>query len=105
MNMLETQSAASGDQSTLSTFEGAFGDVPTGLGAMAVIGVAGDTKYLWDKTKPVEVEAARAQFTKFRENGYLAFKVTGKNGDKGEQITEFDPNIDAIIFAPQMRGG
>jgi hypothetical protein len=105
IQMLETQTTASGEGQILSTFEGAFGDVPVGRGAMAVMGVRGDTKYLWDKTKPVEVEAARAQFTKFREQGYLAFAVTGKNGDKGEQIREFDPNLDAIIFAPQMRGG
>jgi hypothetical protein len=103
--MLETQVTASGEGGFLQTFEGAFGDVPAGRGAMAVMGVQGDTKYIWDKTKPVEVEAARAQFNTFREQGYLAFKVTGKNGDKGEQITEFDPNMDAIIFAPQMRGG
>lgn len=103
--MLETEVAASGEGSSLPTFDGAFGDVPKGLGAMAVMGVRGDTKYLWDKTKPVEVEAARDQFDRFRAEGYLAFKVTGKNGDKGEQITEFDPDIDAIIFSPQMRGG
>lgn len=102
--MLETQPAV-GDGTVLSTFDGAFGDIPKGKGAMAIMGARGDTKYLWDKTKPVEVEAARAQFNKFREEGYLAFKVTGKNGDKGEQITEFDPEIDALIFAPPMRGG
>lgn len=103
--MLETQATASGEGQVLSTFDGAFSDVPAGRGAMAVMGARGDTKYLWDKTKPVEVEAARAQFAKFREQGYAAFSVTGKNGEKGELIREFDPNIDAIIFSPQMQGG
>lgn len=93
------------EEGSLSTFEGAFGDVPAGRGAMAVMGVSGDTKYLWDKTQPIEVDAARANFVRLREQGYLAFKVTGRNGDKGEQITEFDPEISAIIFAPPMQGG
>jgi len=77
----------------------------THTGEMSIMGREGDTKVIWDKNRPVEVENARETFKRLRKEGYLAFKVTGKDGVKGEQINEFDPNQEVIIFAPQMQGG
>lgn len=82
-----------------------FSDIPIGTGAMAVMGVDGDTKYLWDKNNADEVAIAKSTFDNFRKKGYLAFKVTGKDGAKGDQVTEFDPEAERYIFAPQMQGG
>lgn len=82
-----------------------FGDVPEGKCAMAVMGREGDTKHIWDRNNPVEVEAARSLFKKLTEGGYAAFSVVGKNGDKGEHIRTFDPNAERIIFAPALVGG
>ena len=70
-----------------------------------VMDLTGDTKTVWDKTKPVEVEAAREMFKKLRASGYLAYKVAGEKGDKGEAFVEFDPNAGAIIFSPALQGG
>lgn len=78
----------------------------TPTGEMAVMGQEGDTKHMWDKAKPAEVEAARALFnTLVKEKKYLAFKCVGKNGDKGDQIRDFDPDAERLIFVPPMQGG
>jgi hypothetical protein len=75
-------------------------------GVMAVMGREGDTKYAWDKTSPADVAIARRTFNKFRQEGYLAFRVKDGGGEsKGELMTEFDPDAEKIVFCPQMRGG
>jgi len=89
----------------MQTVDQAFGEIPAGMSAMAVMGQEGDTKYIWDKTKPTEVEIARDTFNKFvKENKYLAFKVVG-DGKQGDQAREFDPNEERYIFVPAMVGG
>ncbi len=76
------------------------------MGQIAILGKPGDTRLMWDKTKPDEVRVARRMFDDLRGKGYLAFSVIEKAvGDKGEQITEFDPNAEKIIMAAAMRGG
>jgi hypothetical protein len=77
----------------------------------AVIDHTGDTKYIWDPTKPEEVEVARQTFESFTKpvsqggKGYQAFRVTDRKGEKGEQVRAFDPAHERIIFAPPMVGG
>lgn len=73
-------------------------------GVMAVMNMTGDTKTIWDRTKPVEVEDARTQFDRFKAKGYMAYTVEGE-GKKGTVISKFDPDAERIIFAPPMRGG
>lgn len=74
-------------------------------GYMAVMGRDGDTKYMWDANKQDEVDIARKTFESFRKKGYLAFRATGKEGAKGEQIRTFQPDAERIIFVPPMVGG
>ena len=75
-------------------------------GFMAKMGEEGDTKVMWDKDNPAEVEAARVQFeTLTKKHRYLAFRAEGKKGEKGEQIREFDPDAERIILVPPMVGG
>lgn len=88
------------------TTDTTFGEIPAGKRAMAVMGAKGDTKYLWDAGNAAEVEAARRQFDFLtKEKRYAAFRMTGKDGGKGEQIRTFDPEAERIIFAPAMQGG
>lgn len=75
------------------------------MGELAVMSHKGDTKLIWDVNNEPEVASARRTFDELRGKGYVAFRVTGKDGEKGEQITAFDPNAARIILAPQMRGG
>jgi hypothetical protein len=64
----------------------------------------GDVKVVWDSENADEVELARVQFDRALAKGMAAFRVTRK-GEKGEQIRRFDPEAEAIIMAPALRGG
>ncbi len=93
-------------ESGLSDMTGSlFGDIPEGRCCMAIMGKVGDSKYMWSPHNREECEIAENVFNEYRRRGYLAFQVVGKDGDKGEQMTEFDPNAGRIIFVPPMAGG
>ena len=89
----------------LAFMDGSFEDVPEGKSAIAVMGEPGDTKHIWDKRKEDEVEAARSLFKSLTKKGYRAFHVTGKDGDKGEQMSDFDPNAERMIMVGPLQGG
>jgi hypothetical protein len=75
------------------------------FGEMAIMSKDGDTKIIWDRSKPDEVENARENFDRLTGKGYFAFSVKGSDGDKGEQINSFNPEAERIIFAPKLAGG
>lgn len=66
---------------------------------------AGDVKLIWDRTKAIEVEAAKDTFEKLLKKGYAAFLVKDNDGNKGEKITSFDPNAERVIMIAPMQGG
>lgn len=72
---------------------------------LAAMNETGDSKFMWSKDVPAEVEAARKQFNDLRAKGYVGYSVKGKDGDKGEIIHAFDPDAERIIMAPAMQGG
>jgi len=80
-------------------------EVPAGKRVMAILDRTGDTKLIWDCESKDEVDNARETFNRLRKKGYLAYKVVGKEGNKGEQIHEFDPDAERIILSPAMKGG
>jgi len=80
-----------------------FGGKPI-KGMLHVLDGTGDTKIIWDPKNPDEVENAKEQFNRLRKKGFLAYSVN-KKGDKGEMITEFDPNAEKIILSPPVTGG
>jgi hypothetical protein len=64
-------------------------------GVMENMGREGDTKIIWDSTKPHEVEAARRQFD-----------FLDKDGKKlAERIKEFNPEESRMILVPNFAGG
>ena len=72
---------------------------------MCVLGKEGDTKLLWNKKNKDEVENARRTFDKFvKEKRFVAFSIS-KMGRKSKKVTEFDPNIQKLIFVPPIAGG
>ena len=73
-------------------------------GELSVLDQTGDTKVAWDSENDDEIATARRTFNDLRGKGYLAFRVN-KQGDKGQEMREFDPEAEKIILAPQMRGG
>jgi len=74
-------------------------------GEISILDKSGDTKVIWDSTKPDEVEVAKDTFTKLKKKGYLAFEFLGKDGSKGKQVKEFDPDAERIIMSPAIVGG
>ena len=72
---------------------------------MEVLDHTGDSKFQWDPNVPAEVEAARVQFNSLRAKQYDAFRVTGRDGSKGEIMKEFDPGAAQMIMSPRMVGG
>jgi len=74
-------------------------------GTMCVMTGAGDTKILWDSSNRVEVDAARDHFNDLVKKRYLAFKAEGREGTRGSQIRDFDPNLERIIMVPPSVGG
>ena len=64
----------------------------------------GDLKFTWGRDNDDEKELARDQFDSARGRGMVAYTVDTKGG-KGRIITEFDPELGAIIMALAIRGG
>lgn len=71
----------------------------------AVMNGKGDSKYIWDPSNAVEVEAAGELFKSFKRKGMAAFRVEGDDFGKGAQVREFDPAMGRLIFAPALQGG
>jgi hypothetical protein len=71
---------------------------------MRIMGGSGDTKVMWDSEQEAEVENARRTFNDLRGRGYAAFAVR-TSGEKGRQVTEFDPEAEKLIMVPQIAGG
>ena len=74
------------------------------VGELCILDATGDTKIIFDTSRPEEVEEARRTFKRLREKGYIAYRVAD-GGAKGEIMTEFDAAAGKIILAPAMRGG
>ena len=69
-----------------------------------ILDKTGDTKVIFDKKVPEEVEAAKAQFDALIEKGFKAFTVK-KNGEPGKQVKIFDAKAERYIFVPALVGG
>lgn len=80
-------------------------NVGPGKGVMVNLNETGDTKIIWDLGIDAEVAHARAAYDKAMKDGYMAYKVTGEKGEKGEVMHGFNPKAERIILAPPLQGG
>lgn len=71
---------------------------------LVVLDESGDSKIIWDADNQDEVDAAKSTFDSLRKKGYVAYSVNRK-GDAGEVMTKFDPSVEKVILAPQLKGG
>ncbi len=78
------------------------GTGPTGQ--LCVLDQTGDTKVMWNRANPDEVDAARDTFNKLRKKGHIAYAVK-PDGGQGAVVTEFDASLEKIILAPAVIGG
>jgi hypothetical protein len=77
----------------------------TATGVLHTLDRTGDTRVMWDKGNADEVATARKTFQDLTRKGYMAYRATGKRGDQGEQIREFDPDAERIILVKPLQGG
>ena len=75
----------------------------TGIGHL--LNRHGDTPFMWNAEDEDDVRLARETFARYKKEGYIAYRVTGKNGERGEVIKAFDPAAERIIFVKQHQGG
>jgi hypothetical protein len=71
---------------------------------MSIMGSGGDTKCRWNPDNPESVAIAQETYTNYRGQGFLAFAMN-EDGTTGDQLNEFDPSHENILFVPPMRGG
>lgn len=77
---------------------------------MDVMDSSGHTSVTWDPTDADSIRDARREFARLTREGYQAFRMeaTGDNvvvENKGERITEFDPQAGRLLMVPQRVGG
>lgn len=80
-------------------------EVPAGHGLMSTLDRSGDIRVMWDRTNADEVQSARRQFDQALKDGFLAYRAEGKQGERGTQIRQFDPEAERIILVKQNVGG
>lgn len=78
--------------------------LPEGKSCLYALDHTGDSRFMWSKDNPDEVEAAKKTFKRLLDKGYDAFKVRA-DGSKGEKISSFDPDAEKIIMSPRLVGG
>lgn len=76
-----------------------------GKSVLAIMDGTGDSRHIWDSANPAEVKAAKDMFDSLKADGYTAYRVTGKKGEKGEVMHEFDEKAERVIMAPPVVGG
>lgn len=73
------------------------------MGRMSTLLDRGDAEVKWTPGNEAEESLARRQFQDAIGHGFAAFEMTARG--KGEQITEFDPELGDILLVPPMAGG
>jgi hypothetical protein len=74
------------------------------MGVQIVMDGSGDTRHEFDTSDLESVANAEERFQAQIGKGFRAVAL-GKNGDPGELVGKFDPNIEETLFIPQLKGG
>lgn len=80
------------------------------LHRMEMMDSSGHTTVTWDPTDQAGIADARREFNRLVREGYQAFRMEAQGDNvvvenKGERITEFDPEAGRILMVPQRVGG
>ena len=75
-----------------------------GKSGLYVLDGSGDSRFMWSKDNPDEIDAAKKTFKRLKEKGYLAYSVQA-DGSKGQVMAAFNPDVEKIIMAPALVGG
>jgi hypothetical protein len=74
------------------------------MGVQIIMDRSGDTRHTFDTSDPDSVVRADERFQALISNGFRAVAL-GRDGNSGELIRRFDPNLEQTLFIPPSRGG
>jgi hypothetical protein len=63
----------------------------------------GHTTAVFDKADKVSMDEAEKRFKELTGSGFRAAEVSA--GQEGRLVKAFDPNVDTLLFIPQLQGG
>ena len=81
------------------------------LRTMVIMDRSGHTTVTWDPRNPSSCADAKREFDRLIREGYQAFQmnVVAENGvvveEKGNRVTEFDPQAGKLMLVPHLQGG
>lgn len=81
--------------------------------SMLVMDRTGHTTVTWDTRDPASVNDARREFQRLIREGYSAFAMNIVSNDRGEvvveekgnRISEFNPEAGRVMMVPHLVGG
>jgi hypothetical protein len=74
------------------------------MGVQIIMDSSGDTRHEFDSADRASIALAEERFRKLTGLGFRAVAL-GKDGESGELIGKFDPNVEQTLFIPQFKGG
>jgi hypothetical protein len=74
------------------------------MGLQIVMDSGGDTRHKFDRRDPKSVAEAKERFQTLTSRGFRAVAL-GKDGGDGTLLERFDPQVERMLFIPQLRGG
>jgi hypothetical protein len=69
-----------------------------------VMDLTGDTRHEFDPDDAASVGSAKARFGELALKGFRAVEL-GKDGEPGKLVTEFNREVEQVLFIPQLQGG
>lgn len=77
---------------------------------MEIMDSSGHTTVTWDPTDETGVADARREFNRLLRDGYQAFRMEAQGDhvvveNKGERVSQFDPEAGRLLMVPQRVGG
>jgi hypothetical protein len=74
------------------------------MAVQIVMDRSGDTRHEFDKTDAGAVALAHERFRQLTGKGFRAVAL-GRDGGPGQLMRNFDPDVEATLFIPQLQGG
>ncbi len=75
------------------------------MSVQIVMDGSGDTRHEFDASDAESLARAEERFHALTGKGFRAVALGRNNGDAGELIGKFDPNVEQTLFIPQLKGG
>jgi hypothetical protein len=65
----------------------------------------GDTRHVFELSNARALADAEARFKELTGKGYRAVRPGKEEGQAGQLLSRFDPNVNEVVFIPPLEGG